>query len=142
MQYRISSYYRQVINGVKSILYHRRIYVPKILCRCVIYWYHSENNPNRITYIVLRDSCFILRHQVENIQYTETRAIEVNSIKKYMMDSNTLILDPVKPKIGHSWVLQAQVACMYVHSRTPVSMTCKDQTHCIKPVFLISHFRK
>ena len=33
---------------------------------------------------------------------------------KFVMDSNTFLFEPTKPKIGHSWVRQAQVGYTYI----------------------------
>ena len=38
------------------------------------------------------------------------------------MESDTLLFDPTKPKIGHSRVGQTQVASKYLPSSSPVSM--------------------
>ena len=35
---------------------------------------------------------------------------------KSVMDSNTFLFDPAGPKIVHSWVLQDQVASMYIQA--------------------------
>ena len=53
---------------------------------------------------------------------------------KYVMDLNTFLFDTTKPKISHSWVVQAHVAYMYVQSSIPISMACKDRKYCIRPV--------
>ena len=61
---------------------------------------------------------------------------------KSAMDLNQLLFYPTVPTIVHSQVGEAQVVCTYIPSNIPVSMARKDQKHCIKPVFLISQFRK
>ena len=58
------------------------------------------------------------------------------------MDYNTLLFEPAIPKIGHSQVGKAQVMSTYIQSSILVSMSRKDRKNCIKPVFLISQFRK
>ena len=68
--------------------------------------------------------------------------VKVIIFNEYAMDSNTFLIDSDKPNIGHSQVLQTQVAPKYVPTSIPVSMAHKDQQHFIKPVFLISQFQK
>ena len=58
------------------------------------------------------------------------------------MESNTFLFDPVEPNIRHSRFGKAQVVSTYVPSSRILSMASKDQTHFIKPLFLISQFRK
>ena len=67
--------------------------------------------------------------------------VKVIVFYNYAMESNTLLFDITVPKIGHSWVRQTQFASTYIPSCRPVIIYCKEQKHCIKPVFLISRFR-
>ena len=50
-------------------------------------------------------------------------------------DLNTLLFNPIKPKIGHK-------LRVYTKSSSLVSIARKYQNNCIKTVFLISQFQK
>ena len=54
------------------------------------------------------------------------KRVKVIIFNKSAMESNTLIFDPVRPKIIHVPVRQAEVASTYVQSVIPVCMDHKD----------------
>ena len=60
---------------------------------------------------------------------------------KPAMDSNTFLLNSVKPEISHGQARKDQVVSAYVQSIITLIMAHKEQKS-IKPVFFISQFRK
>ena len=68
--------------------------------------------------------------------------VKVIIFNKPAMDSNTFLLNPVKPEISHGQARKDQVVSAYVQSIIPLIMAHKEPKKSIKPVFLISQFRK
>ena len=97
----------------------------------------------RISHIRVHKAFALLLSTIPQIyNKEELKPVEVILIYKFVVDTNKFVFDPVNPKIGHSWFVRDQFSSKYMQSSIPVSMARKDQKHCIKPLFLISQFRK
>ena len=70
------------------------------------------------------------------------KRVKVIIFNKYAMDLDALLFEPTVIIIGRKLSCTGS-SCVYVGlSSNPASMACKDQKHYIKPVFLISQYRK
>ena len=110
-----------------------RLSIPKISPTIDIFF---GSKPLGISHIRLRGTRALFSITILRI-YNIEKCEQVKDIifNKFAMDLNTFLFEPSSRKYV--------ISCMYVHtSSILVSMARKDQKQCVKPVFLISQFRK
>ena len=118
--------YKTLISGFKDnvaviIIFFKGTFNP-------IYQAISLEGFMRISHIGVHETRALFSSTISRIydQEKHERA-KVIIFNKPKMDSDTLLFDPVKPKISHSQVFQSQFLSTYVQSSSPVSMELKEQ---------------